>query len=59
LAFVFCVNLFIFGVTPAGNSSHHYVGGLGSIFVLAFILGVQSVARSLPFGLTLGISRRS
>jgi hypothetical protein len=29
------------------------------VFILLFALGVQSVARSLPFGLALGISRRS
>jgi hypothetical protein len=35
------------------------VGGLAAIFVIGFVLGLQSVARSLPFGLTLGLSRRS
>jgi hypothetical protein len=59
LAFVFGVDAIILSLTPAGNSAHRYVGGLGSIFVLAFVLGVQSVARSLPFGLALGLSRRS
>jgi hypothetical protein len=59
LTFVFGVDLLILALTPAGNSSHRYVGGLGAIFVLTFILGVQSVARSLAFGLALGLSRRS
>jgi hypothetical protein len=59
LAFVFGVDLVILAITPAGNSSHRYVGGLASILVLAFVLGLQSVARSLPFGLALGVSRRS
>jgi hypothetical protein len=59
LAFVFGIDVVILALTPAGHSSHRYVGGLASIFVLAFVLGVQSVARSLPFGLALGISRRS
>jgi hypothetical protein len=59
LAFVFGVDVVILALTPAGHSSHRYVGGLASVFVLAFVLGVQSVARSLPFGLALGISRRS
>jgi hypothetical protein len=59
LTFVFFVDLIILDLTPAGHTSHRYVGGLGSIFVLAFVLGVQSVARSLPFGLALGMSRRS
>ena len=59
LAFVFLVDVIILSATPAGNSSHRYVGGLASIFVLVYSLGVQSVARSLPFGLALGLSRRS
>jgi hypothetical protein len=59
LAFVFFIDVMILAVTPAGDGSHHYVGGLASIFVLVFVLGVQSVARSLPFGLALGLSRRS
>jgi hypothetical protein len=59
LAFVFAVDAVVVAITPAGHSSHRYVGGLASIFVLAFVLGVQSVHRSLPFGLALGVSRRS
>jgi hypothetical protein len=59
LAFVFVVDVVILALTPAGDSSHRYVGGLASIFVIVFVLGLQSVARSLPFGLALGLSRRS
>ncbi len=59
LAFVFLVDVVILELTPAGHNARRWVGGLGSIFVVAFILGIQSVARSLPFGLSLGISRRS
>jgi hypothetical protein len=59
LAFVFVVDVVILEMIPAGHSAHRYVGGLASIFVVAFVLGVQSVARSLPFGLSLGVSRRS
>ena len=59
LTFVFLVDVIILESTPAGDSSHRYVGGLASIFIIAFALGVQSVARSLPFGLALGVSRRS
>jgi hypothetical protein len=59
LAFVFGVDAAILGLTPAGDSSHRYVGGLGSIFVISFVLGAQSVARSLPFALALGLSRRT
>lgn len=59
LAFVFLIDVIILAITPAGHSTHRYVGGLGSIFVIAFILGIQSVAQALPFGLALGLSRRS
>jgi hypothetical protein len=59
LAFAFGVDAVITNLTPGGHSSHRYVGGLGSIFVIVFVLGVQSVARSLPFGLALGLSRRT
>jgi hypothetical protein len=59
LAFVFGVDAAILGLTPAGDSSHRYVGGLASIFVISFVLGAQSVARSLPFALALGLSRRT
>jgi hypothetical protein len=59
LSFVFLIDVIVLALTPAGHSAHRYVGGLGSIFVLAFVLGVQSVAKSLPFGLALGVSRRS
>ncbi len=59
LAFVFGVDVVIIALTPAGNGSLRYVGGLASIFILAFVLGAQTVARSLPFGLALGLSRRT
>jgi hypothetical protein len=59
LSFVFLVDVIILAVTPAGHGAHRYVGGLASIFVLGFVLGLQSVAKSLPFGLALGLSRRS
>jgi hypothetical protein len=59
LAFVFVVDVVILEMTPAGHASHRYVGGLASVFVIGFVLGIQSVARSLPFGLALGLSRRT
>ncbi|HEY3941769.1 MAG TPA: hypothetical protein VGL60_04735 [Acidimicrobiales bacterium] len=59
LAFVFGIDAVILALTPAGHDPNRYVGGLGSIFVILFVLGLQSVARSLPLGLALGASRRS
>ncbi len=59
LAFAFVVDVVILALIPAGHSSHRYVGGLAAIFVMLFLLGLQTVARSLPFGLALGLSRAS
>jgi hypothetical protein len=59
LAFAFVVDVVILAVTPAGHDAHRYVYGLGSIAIVVFILGAQSVAQSLPFGLALGLSRRT
>jgi hypothetical protein len=58
LAFVFLICLIIFSAFTIPASGGH-VGGLASIFVIFFVLGVQSVAQSLPFGLSLGVSRRT
>jgi hypothetical protein len=59
LGFVFVVDLLILKLTPAGHTNLRFVGGLGSMVVLLFVLGLQSVAQALPFGLTLGASRRT
>ena len=59
LAFGFLVDVVILKLTPAGHSPNRWVGGLGAIYVLVFVLGVQSVARSLPYALSLGITRRA
>lgn len=72
LAFSFLVNLVIFAEVPV---SHHEVltpsglisvanpgrdtGGLATVFIFFFVMGVTSIGKSLPFGLTLGFSRRS
>lgn len=37
----------------------HFTGMQVSFFTFFFVLGVQSIGRSLPFGLALGMSRRS
>ena len=73
LAFAFAVDLVIFALIPVGQhsvlTSHGVVqvpqtsgrdaGGLGALVAIFFALGVTSVARSLPFALALGMSRRS
>ena len=73
LAFAFAVTVVIFGMTPVShhtvltanglvsvaNMADRYTGALSSFFILFLVLGVQSIGRSLPFGLALGVSRRS
>ncbi|HEY3925058.1 MAG TPA: hypothetical protein VGL75_10900 [Acidothermaceae bacterium] len=59
LAFVFLIDVLVIELTPAGHTSHRWVGGLASVFVIGFVLGIQSAHRSLPFGLALGLSRRT
>jgi hypothetical protein len=58
MAFSFAVNLVIAALVPAGPSGQ-YTGGLVTIYVFLFICGALSMTRSLPFGLMLGVSRRS
>lgn len=66
LAFSFAVNVIIFGITPVAHhaaltasTDGRSTGALSSFFILFLVLGVQSIGRSLPFGLALGVSRRS
>jgi hypothetical protein len=73
LAFSFAVNVIVFAITPVhyhtaltanglvsvANTDGRYTGALSSFFIIFFVLGVQSIGRALPFGLTLGVSRRS
>jgi hypothetical protein len=72
LAVSFAINLVIFAFAPQGGHSQtliglaqsaavkpNYTGGLASIYVLFLVVGISSIGRSLPFGLALGVSRRS
>ena len=73
LAVSFIVNLVIFSLAPVGhhdvltsrglvqvaNAAHNYTGGVASIYILFFVIGMSIVGRSLPFALALGVSRRS
>jgi hypothetical protein len=58
LAFSFLINLAIAALAPQPPGGI-YSGGLVSIYVFLLICGVLSMTRELPFGLMLGISRRS
>ena len=57
MAFSFLVNLVIAAGLPgpAGN----YTGGLVTIYIFLLACGALSMTRSLPFGLMLGVSRRT
>ena len=59
LAFVFVVNLVIVASIPTKPNQNVPVGGLSSFYVMILVLGILSTTRSLPFGLSLGVSRRS
>jgi hypothetical protein len=73
MGFAFVVNVIIFGITPVSHHTAltanglvsvasmdgRYTGALCSFFLMFLVLGVQSIGRSLPFGLALGVSRRS
>ncbi|MFE9123170.1 hypothetical protein [Streptomyces sp. NPDC007172] len=58
-AFGFILDVVILRLTPVGHTDHRWVGGLAAVFLVVFAVGVQSVARALPFALTLGVSRRT
>ena len=57
-AFSLAVNLVIFGAGRASNT-HRYTGAASITFIFFLIMGVSSVGRTLPFGMALGVSRRS
>lgn len=57
-AFAFLVNLAIFTMVPTPEAGS-FTGGLITLYIFLFVLGTLSVTRCLPFGLTLGLSRRT
>ena len=73
LATSFLVNLVIFAFVPQGHhqvltshglvqvadSPHNYTGGIASIYISLLVIGVNSIGRSLPFALAVGLTRRS
>ena len=52
------MNLAIAAVVPS-RPGDIYTAGLVTIYVFLFVCGALSMTRSLPFGLMLGVSRRS
>lgn len=55
----FGIDVVILQLIPSGHDSHRWVGGLAGAFFVVFVLGVQAVARALPFAMALGVSRRT
>ncbi|MEV6906306.1 ABC transporter permease [Amycolatopsis sp. NPDC051071] len=55
--FAFGVNLAIFATLQEDHQN--YSGGLFTLFVFMLVCGALSMTKSLPFGLALGVSRRS
>ncbi|MFB7619904.1 hypothetical protein [Kitasatospora sp. NPDC056181] len=55
----FVLDVVILQLLPAGHSDHRWVGGLVAVPLVMLVVGAQSVARALPFALTLGVSRRT
>ena len=53
----FLINVAISAQLPAGQGD--YTGGLLTIYAYLFVCGALTMTRSLPFGLMLGVSRRS
>jgi hypothetical protein len=61
LVFAFIVCLIVFWQVPVSSPDpgSRWTGALASLFCTVFAVSVQTIGRSLPFGLTLGVSRRS
>jgi hypothetical protein len=58
MAFSFLVNIGVCLSVPAGPRGI-YTGGLVSLYIFMLLCGALSMTRSLPFGLMMGISRRT
>jgi len=58
MAFSFLVNIVISLLVPA-DPHGIYTGGLATIYIFLLVCGAVIMTRSLPFGLMLGISRRT
>ena len=57
-AFSLVVNVIIFGAVP-NDGSHRYTAAACITFIFFLIMGFYSLGRTLPFGMSLGFSRRS
>ena len=58
MAFSFLVNIGVSLAAPDGSRGI-FTGGLASLYVFMLLCGALSMTRALPFGLMMGISRRT
>ena len=58
LAFSFLINVVVSGTVPVPRDGI-FTGGLATIYVFLLVCGALMMTRSLPFGLMLGVSRRT
>jgi hypothetical protein len=58
MAFSFLVNIGVSLAAPNGSRGI-FTGGLASLYVFMLLCGALSMTRALPFGLMMGISRRT
>jgi hypothetical protein len=59
LALNFLVTTVAVAVWPGRHGQAAYTGALAAIYIYLIVTGALSIARQLPFGLALGLSRRS
>ena len=55
----FVLNVVVWSATPAGESGDAQTGGLAALYVTVGVVYVQAVTQLLPFGMGMGLSRRS
>ncbi|MFJ8162501.1 hypothetical protein ACIRBY_16455 [Streptomyces sp. NPDC096136] len=58
-AFGFVLDVVVLQLIPAGHGDDRWVGGLVAVPLVMLVVGAQSIARAMPFALTLGVSRRT
>lgn len=59
LALTFAVNIIIHALPPESPDEGSVAGGVVALYIFLCVVGAMSVTRSLPFALTLGLSRRT
>jgi hypothetical protein len=55
----FALNAVLWGATPVADSGDAQTGGLSALYVTVLVVYVQAVTQLLPFGMGMGLSRRS